>query len=81
MVFHVKKEGPCRLGVVVTKKTGGAVVRNRWRRVIREVFRSERNRLSHHGDHLIIVKKVVTGTPDQSLKMELARLFSKVAYL
>ena len=34
--------GPCaRLGIVASKKLGGAVVRNRAKRLIREVFRLE----------------------------------------
>jgi ribonuclease P protein component len=35
---------PTRLGVTVTRKVGGAVVRNRIKRLVRESFRRERNR-------------------------------------
>ena len=41
LVFFVRPaRGPCaRLGVTITKKTGSAVVRNRLRRRLRELFR------------------------------------------
>ena len=40
VLFVRPAPGPCsRLGVTITKKTGGAVVRNRLRRKLRELFR------------------------------------------
>ena len=33
---------PSRLGITIPRKTGNAVVRNRWKRWIREAFRTQR---------------------------------------
>jgi ribonuclease P protein component len=80
VLLHVQKEnGPTRLGVVVSKKTGNAVVRNRWKRVIRDLFRREKGRLPHGGDEVIIVKKSVQGKPEEGARAELLSLFRRVA--
>ncbi|MEO6953559.1 MAG: ribonuclease P protein component [Polyangia bacterium] len=38
-VLPQRKPGPARLGVTVSRRVGGSVVRNRVRRLVREVFR------------------------------------------
>jgi ribonuclease P protein component len=43
-VFILQRpDGPTRLGIAATRKLGGAVVRNRAKRLIREVFRRHRH--------------------------------------
>lgn len=45
-----------RLGVTVSTRVGNAVVRNRLKRLLREVFRSHRARLVPPTDFVVIVK-------------------------
>jgi ribonuclease P protein component len=54
--------GPGRLGIAATKKLGGAVQRNRAKRLIREVFR--RNKIAPGYDVVVIPKR---GLLDASL--------------
>jgi len=55
-VFILPNEGPVgRLGIAATRKLGGAVQRNRAKRLIREVFR--RNRIAQGFDVVVVPKR------------------------
>jgi ribonuclease P protein component len=49
-----------RLGLSVSSRLGGAVVRNRWKRVLRESFRLRRGELPVGFDLVVVPKKKVT---------------------
>lgn len=75
LVFFVRPaRGPCaRLGVTITKKTGTAVVRNRLRRKLRELFR----RCSALRGAVDVVVNVRAGAEETAFA-ELSRDFEKL---
>lgn len=63
LVFGLKNDlGHARLGLSVSRKVGPAVVRNRWKRLIREAFRLSYADLPPGLD--LIAIPVVPNTPD-----------------
>ena len=50
-----------RLGVVTSRKVGPAVVRNRARRLLREVFRKHQQALHHPVDLVLVARPSIAG--------------------
>lgn len=71
MVFLLPNElGQSRLGITTTRRVGPSVVRNRMRRVVREIFRRNRERFGTM-DVLVHVRPSGVGLPFPLLKSDL----------
>ena len=66
-----------RLGLSVSRKVGGAVVRNRWKRLLREAFRLTRPQLPT-GIDLIVIPRAGTEPTLAALMESLVRLAGRL---
>lgn len=79
VVFAVPSgEQRTRIGITIPKRTGCAVVRNRWKRLIRESFRTQRGRIPTGFDFVVRPKK--GAEPDwEAVKKSLPKMAQKAA--
>lgn len=74
VVYAVANDaGRPRIGLTVSGRVGNAVVRNRWKRRLREIFRRNKHRFGPHCDHVIIVKSGGKQPPFDRLKDDVLR--------
>src|SRR5262249_38268157 len=66
---------PARLGIAATRKLGGAVARNRAKRLIREVFR--RNKIASGFDVVVVPKRELLDASLTALEVEYRRLVER----
>jgi ribonuclease P protein component len=77
-LFVANRLDHARLGITTTRKLGGAVVRNRSRRLVREAFRRGELAVPAGLDLIIIPKFQATTWPNAALRADLALLGERV---
>ena len=70
--------GHSRLGITVSKKVGGAVVRNRVKRLFREVFRRSLREIPNHFDIVVNAKTDCAGASYMELRDEFVNAAKKL---
>jgi len=63
--------GPIRLGVVAGLKVGDAVRRNRARRMLREVFRRERDAMTGPADAVLVARRSLADATLEEVRSDL----------
>jgi ribonuclease P protein component len=78
-VLEVAEQGPSRVGFITTRQIGGAVVRNRVRRRLREIVRQARPRLKSGCWIALIARRASANGRSDQLRDEWNRLAERAA--
>jgi ribonuclease P protein component len=70
-----------RLGVSVSKKVGNAVVRNRLRRMMKEIVRLNKESMAPHYDYIIIARKSAAEMNYQEMEKSIFHVIRKAGLL
>lgn len=69
-LFLPNEHGHDRLGIIASRRVGGAVERNRAKRLIREVFRLNKRQASRGADIVIIPRAELLKAPFPAIEAE-----------
>jgi len=81
VLYYYKRSGQenFRLGISASKKIGNAVVRNRMRRMIKEIVRLNNNKIVGGYDYIVIVRKPAVTLSYQELEKSVKHVFRKAS--
>lgn len=77
LIFDASPTELTRLGLSVGKRIGGAVVRNRVKRLLREAFRLNKYRLKKGYDILLVARKGVEDLTFREMEVQVLGLFRR----
>ena len=69
------------VGVVTSRKLGGAVVRNRARRLLREAYRLNKQKLRNNLQMVVVARNAMNGKRLRDVEAEMLRLFQAAGIL
>ena len=70
-----------RLGVVVSKKIGDAVVRSRTRRLLRESYRLHQHEINQPVDLILVARKSINGQKRQTVEQDFLTTLKRAGLL
>jgi ribonuclease P protein component len=80
-VVPVENSGPCRVGFVTSRRVGGAVVRNRVRRRLREIVRQHQHKLRDGFWIVLVARRDAASASYRALQDEWLRLAKRASIL
>jgi ribonuclease P protein component len=80
-VVSVENSSPCRVGFIASRQIGGAVVRNRVRRRLREIVRQHQHELRHGFWIVLVARRDAADANYRALEHEWLRLARRASIL
>ena len=80
-VMAVENSGPCRAGFIASRRTGGAVARNRVRRRLREIVRRHQHGLREGFWIVLVARRDAADANYRALEDEWLRLAKRASIL
>ena len=74
---YPKNEKRCKFGIGVGKSLGNAVVRNKYKRIVRNIIDTNKFLFKNSYNYIIIIKKEALGVKYQELESSLKNLIRK----